>query len=293
MRRVSADAVLSLDPEAGRPRRRWVPPRWWRPAMRTLKVTAALIIGAGVPAWAWSSGVAVEVAANARAGFIHYSADFGLRVDDVLVEGRSHTRPADLLFALQVERGDPILGVDLVAARDRVETLPWVSEATVERRLPGLLKLRIVERKPIALWQNQGEFILVDAAGTAIPDDLDGVDDLPLVVGEDAPQHAAELIRMMTGEPQLMRRVKAAVRVSGRRWNLVIDSLDGIHIRLPEENAGAAWQRLAKLEREHRLLNRAITVVDLRLPDRLVVRRDGANEPVQPPPRRKPGGKDA
>ncbi len=291
MRHLTPQTVLSLDGEAAPRRRRWVPPRWWRPVVRTAKIAAALVIGAGLPAWAWSTGFAVETATRVGDAFVGYGAAAGLRVEDVLVEGRTYTSPADLLAALQVKRGDPILGIDLVAAKERVEALPWVSDAVIERRFPGLLRLQLTERKATALWQNQGEFIVVDNTGTPIPDALGDVDDLPLVVGDDAPQHAAELIAIMASEPQLMRRVKAAVRVSGRRWNLVFDRLGGINVRLPEENAAAAWQRLAQIEREHGLLERAITAVDLRLPDRLVVRREGSDEPL--PPKRKVAGKDA
>ena len=54
-------------------------------------------------------------------------------------------------------------------------------------------------------------------------------------------------------------------------FNLRIDN--GIEVQLPEQGVAAAWRRLADYDRRHRLLARKITVVDLRLPGRLVVRR--------------------
>ncbi|MCH7555160.1 MAG: cell division protein FtsQ, partial [Proteobacteria bacterium] len=56
----------------------------------------------------------------------------------------------------------------------------------------------------------------------------------------------------------------------GRRWNLRLDN--GVDVELPEAGINAAWRRLADIERRHRLLSRDITAIDLRLPDRLVVR---------------------
>jgi cell division protein FtsQ len=57
-------------------------------------------------------------------------------------------------------------------------------------------------------------------------------------------------------------------RVSGRRWNLVLD--DGVLVKLPEEN----WQtELAALERlvvEDGVLERDITEIDLRVHDNYV-----------------------
>jgi len=75
---------------------------------------------------------------------------------------------------------------------------------------------------------------------------------------------------VLATEPELAKRVNAAVRVGGRRWNLKMDN--GIEIQLPEQNPGAAWAQLAKLERSSNLLARNVETVDLRLPDRLVVR---------------------
>jgi cell division protein FtsQ len=78
---------------------------------------------------------------------------------------------------------------------------------------------------------------------------------------------------MLATAPPLMKRVRAAVWVGGRRWNLRLD--DGIDIRLPEENAQTAWTRLATLERDKQLLSKDIIAIDLRIQDRLVVRRRG------------------
>jgi len=60
------------------------------------------------------------------------------------------------------------------------------------------------------------------------------------------------------------------VLVGGRRWNLHLDN--GIDVRLPEENGAAAWSSLARIEREHKVLEKDLVSVDLRDPDRLVVR---------------------
>ena len=67
-----------------------------------------------------------------------------------------------------------------------------------------------------------------------------------------------------------MRRVTAAVWVGGRRWNLRLE--DQIDVRLPAQNPEHAWKKLVELDQEHALLDRDITTVDMRIPDRLIVR---------------------
>ena len=53
---------------------------------------------------------------------------------------------------------------------------------------------------------------------------------LPVLVGADAPSHAASLLGMLASEPDLGAKVVAAVRVQGRRWNLRLDN--GVDVRL-------------------------------------------------------------
>src|SRR3546814_21045357 len=92
-----------------------------------------------------------------------------------------------LVRALGLETGRPILAVDPAAARAALEALPWVASASVERQLPGTVYIRLTERAPLALWQDQGVIQVIDRDGAVIP----GVEPrrfahLPLVVGPDA-----------------------------------------------------------------------------------------------------------
>ena len=72
------------------------------------------------------------------------------------------------------------------------------------------------------------------------------------------------------------------VRVGGRRWNLRLHG--GVEVRLPAGEEARAWHRLAALEREHAILGRDLVAIDLRLPDRLIVRMaPGAAERAREP----------
>jgi cell division protein FtsQ len=99
---------------------------------------------------------------------------------------------------------------------------------------------------------------------------LDRFAKLPLVVGEGAARHAAELLDMLATEPELGARVSAAIRVGDRRWNLRIDNT--IDVLLPADAPAGAWAQLARLERSSAILKRDVQTVDVRLPDRLVLR---------------------
>ena len=213
------------------------------------------------------------------------TARFGLVVNDVRVEGRETTDRETILTALGAGPSTPILAVSPKRAKEQLEALPWVGSAVVERRLPDTLYVRLVERKPLALWQHSGKIELIDREGAVIPvSHLDRFAKLPLVVGDNAASHAAELLDILTTEPDLAARVSAAIRVGDRRWNLRIDN--AIDVLLPADSPASAWAQLANLERSSAILKRDVQVVDVRLPDRLVVRVNPEAPKEAPPPKK-------
>jgi cell division protein FtsQ len=272
-------AARADDRPTQRPRRRRLMPSWIRSLVWGASAIAILAVIGGGAIWAVRSGrvAALEMAANDE--LIALSLRAGMRIQDVQVEGRKRVAQQDLLAALDIKQGDPILGVDLAAARARVAALPGVQTVTIERRLPGELDVLISEREPVAIWQNAGKYQLVDSAGQPAGENIDTYGTLPLVVGPGAPDHVAELLKMLGTEPTLLPRVKASQWVSERRWTVQISGPAGdIDICLPENDPAAAWHELARLQTEQKLLDRKIVMVDMRLADRLVLRIPGGME---------------
>jgi cell division protein FtsQ len=249
-------------------------PRWHGPAMRAASVLLALAVGAAAALWATRSGALERLGTAMTGGALALTADAGLAVQDILVEGRVRTDSDALRAQLGVERGQPLLGVDPREARARLEQLPWVERASVARMLPGGLQIRLIERQPLALWQRAGQFVLIDRTGAVIPATEREVRqvakerDLRVLVGEEAPRRAAALFVLLSTEPELLARVTAASWVGERRWTLHLDNR--IDVLLPEENVGAAWRLLGEQTRKDALLKRAVRVIDMRLlPERI------------------------
>ncbi len=217
----------------------------------------------------------------------------GLRVTDIVIEGRANTPEPILRAAIGVSKGDPILGFSLEDTRAHIEMIPWVEHATVERRLPGTLVVNLQERRPFAIWQNQGKFVLVDRAGQVVANqDVAQFRHLPLIVGLGAPAAAAALLDALQDRPALEEKVSASVRVGERRWNLRMRN--GTDVLLPEGHEVVALDRLIQLQQDHAVLDRPLAAIDLRLPDRLVFRpktdaKDSAVVPPVPPGSNAPG----
>ena len=265
------------------------PGRWkliWRKQRRMVR-----------PALGFGGIVAVLVLLGALVHTLGHGADWrerfgtgtaalGLRVRDIIIEGRQKTPEPLLRAALGVRAGDPILAFSVDDARSRLETINWVQSATIERILPGTILVRLTERSPFAVWQHDGKFALIDRDGNTVTDsDVSTfAGQLPLVVGVGAPKAAAPLIDALAAQPTLQSRVIAAVRVGERRWNLRMSN--GTDVLLPEGAEVQALAKLVELQASHALLDRPLQALDLRLPDRLVVRP--LPDPSKTPPPRKP-----
>ena len=50
------------------------------------------------------------------------------------------------------------------------------------------------------------------------------------------------------------------------------DIENGITIKLPEENVEQAWKKLLKLDATNGILKRKLTIIDLRLPEKVTVK---------------------
>ncbi|MCA8909875.1 MAG: FtsQ-type POTRA domain-containing protein, partial [Rhodospirillaceae bacterium] len=248
-------------------------PGWWRRLRGSARqvAMAVLAVGAiGAVAVAWTSGWAEARYAAAVEGLVDTTAALGLRVEEVLVAGWEQTSREDLERAMGVVRGDPILTFDPEAARLRLLEIPWVATARVERRLPDAIHVQLTERQPLALWQLDHRLHLIAEDGVVLAtEDLGRWSALPLVVGQDAPGHASELLRHLRAVPTIGDRVAASVRVGGRRWDLQMDN--GVRVRLPEAGIRRALTRLAEIEEHDRVIDRDILAIDLRLDDRMVI----------------------
>ncbi len=233
----------------------------------------SLLVALGAGLVVWQTGAAGHGLTVLGETAIDVSRAAGFVVEDVFVEGRRRAPKEGLRASLGVARGDAMLLIDPGEAKARLEENPWVAAARVERQLPNALYIRIVERRPMALWQHRGAIRLVDRGGRILTDHgVEAYAALPLVVGAGAPEQLPALVASVAATPDLYRRLSAANWVGGRRWTLRFD--DRIDVLLPEGPTDRAWARLVALQEEVGILETRLARIDLRSPDRVLVRFD-------------------
>ena len=252
------------------------------------RLIAGSIAGLGATAavvWAVAAGLPRQ----ATLGLATASSEAGFVVRQVEIDGATN-QPRLSIYREVLDGGsDSMLLADLDAMRERLVALPWVKDASIQRRWPDRLHITIEERKPAAIWQYKGRLRLIDAEGMVLPaPDLSRFAALPLLVGAEARLQAPGLLRIVALQPELADEMEAALWVGQRRWDIRMKS--GETISLPEGPAAeAAFLRFADLNRQTPLLGRGFVRFDLRLPDKMVVRVAGEpGQPVKPRPEPRP-----
>jgi cell division protein FtsQ len=235
----------------------------------TLLIAGALVYGAvagqHLPAVIDWTKDARDIAANA----------VGFRIAAISLSGEKEVSREEILTTAGVTGRASLLFLDADAARQRLLANPWIADAAVLKLYPNRLQITITERHAFALWQKNGRLSVIAADGTVLEPFVENrYLGLPLVVGRDAERQAKDFLAVVDRYPDIRSALRASILVADRRWDLRLTN--GIDVQLPESDVAAALDRLVGLDHDKKLLSRDITVVDLRLPDRVTVRLSDA-----------------
>jgi cell division protein FtsQ len=190
----------------------------------------------------------------------------GFGIGSVRITGNHRTDPADILAALGFAPGESIFGADVHRARQRLLSLEWIADADVRRQYPDLITVAVVEKLPFALWETPAGTYVIERSGRRIGlFDPRAFPHLPRLVGDGAPQSAAELVDAVAAHRAISARVVGYARVSDRRWNLLLG--DDVVVELPEEGWAKQLDVLEHLIVDKGVLERDISEIDLRAPD--------------------------
>jgi cell division protein FtsQ len=235
-------------------------------------IAAVTIVALGLPQKLWTAtGEAIG-----RAGFT---------VKRVDVVGIHHMDSAPVYQIALNQRSMAMPLVNVSEIRSKLLQYGWIRDARVSRRFPDTLVIDVVERKPAALWQDNGQLALIDSDGTVIDHvPVDRMPDLPLLIGPGANLREAELNALMAAAPNLKPQLVSATWVGGRRWDLNFQTGETVALPEGEDAAKDALSKFAEQDKASGLLGRGLVRFDLRLPGKMIVRLPQAIAPVTPAP---------
>ena len=234
----------------------------------------ALIAGGGVMLWRTPATLASMVAQGW--GSLDRAAGWsGLAIRQISLSGHRYASDIDLFEVLNEHTARSLVGIDVKAASDALTELSWVKSADIERKFPDELLVRIEERSPYAVWHVDNQYWLIDKKGGRLaPVTEASFRELAHVSGNGADKKIAGFLDRLNGYPQLRSEISLISRVGDRRWSLTFKS--GLTVELPARGEGETIAKLDQLRRDNGILDSGLRSIDLRLADRIIIRRSAA-----------------
>ncbi|WP_027644624.1 cell division protein FtsQ/DivIB [Salinispora oceanensis] len=192
---------------------------------------------------------------------------FGVR--EVRVEGAELVTSIEVRDVAGVPDGTPLARVDLAAAAERIGGLPAVERVDVTRDWPDALVVRLTERTGAAVVPQEGQFLVVDAAGVVFRRLSAPPDGLPVIrlaapgPADSETQAALAVLAVLT--PQLRAELV----------DITVEGLARLTLHLRDERRvvwGDASRGAEKAQVATALLNGAAATIDVSAPDVVTVR---------------------
>ncbi|GGK98233.1 hypothetical protein Sme01_61920 [Sphaerisporangium melleum] len=171
------------------------------------------------PAWRTAFVVLLSIGVVAAAAWLVFFSPV-LGVQRVAVSG-ANGRAADLVRrAAAVPDRQPLATVDLEQVRARVAALRQIESARVERVWPGTLRVRVVQRRAVAVVPAAGRADVVDRHGVVVESGSEAPAGLPsLHVDRFAPGDPATgaALAVAAGLPADLRQMVRTIRATTAR----------------------------------------------------------------------------
>ncbi|TGN50457.1 cell division protein FtsQ [Paracoccus liaowanqingii] len=196
--------------------------------------------------------------------------EFQVRV--MTIEGASPVVDRALRAMLPVDLPASSFDIDLAALRLQVMQLDAIETIDLRVKPGGILSAVVKEREPAILWRHARGIDMLDAGGHRVASvtSREVRPELPMISGEGAELATVEALALFDAAGPILPRVRGLVRRGERRWDLVLDH--GQRILLPETGAVIALEAAIAMDRAEDMLGRDIVMVDLRDPQRPVLR---------------------
>ena len=157
--------------------------------------------------------------------------------------------------------------VDLTALNERIGAVPGVKKSAVRRLPNGNLAVQADMYKAVAQWSDGESFFPLSADGTVVNQPSDARDPGAVVFVGPIPSDISDIT---AAARNMVEDVAYMEWIENRRWNMVTNG--GITVMLPEQNPIAAVSTLISLDKTHNILEKKISVIDMRDDARILVK---------------------
>src|SRR5258706_15965341 len=162
-------------------------------------------------------GKAAIVIGIVTASFLAYrqmQGDARFAVKTIEIDGSTHTSRAAIDAVTRQYVGANLFRIDIARLQADLRRLGWVKRIEAEKKLPDTLRIRIVERTPVALAAVGGRISYVDESGVPFAElsPAVGDGDLPLITnaaGAELARSVALLSQLRMRDPRIYSPISA------------------------------------------------------------------------------------
>lgn len=173
-----------------------------------------------------------------------------LPIETVEIEGEFHYLfPEDLKQQVLPEVQGGFFSVRLELIRDALMQVPWVEDVSIHRQWPQALRIRVIEKQPVAFWGEQG---FISSRGVLFkPENINKELALPVLAGLEG-QHGVMLKQL--GKVQLLLSdldmyVVKMKQDNRRSWTLLLSP--GFELRLGRDDMYERLQKFVDIYKPH------------------------------------------
>lgn len=164
--------------------------------------------------------------------------------------------------------GTKTYSVNLDDINARIAAVPDVKTSAVRRLPNGNLAIRVKLHQAVALWTDGENFYPLSADGTIVQRPIEVRPENIVVFRGQLPTDILEIAKTANN---LTPHLDYLEWIENRRWN--IHTTGGITVMLPEVDPVASISALMIMDKNHQILSKKISVLDMRDSARILVKQ--------------------
>lgn len=172
-----------------------------------------------------------------------------------------------LMGAISVPKNTPLYSVDLDTLTNNLLAVPGVKDAAVRRLPNSTLRIRVSYHRFVATWTDGVNYFPLSDDGTIVQNPSPERPESALLFRGPVPN---DLNDITNAANDMVADIDYIEWIENRRWN--IHTNGGITIKLPEDDFPHAIANLITINKNHNILDRDISVIDMRDSARILVK---------------------
>ena len=195
--------------------------------------------------------------------------NYGFYLQNIYISGNNNLQREDILSIINDKEYKTIFDINLFKIRNNLLLNEWIETVKIERTLPSSIKIQIIEKKPVAIWQTKLGNKLITKDGSIISNAnvTTFKNSLPIIIGKGANKDAFLILQILKKNPDLYNNVWSISYINKRRWNVHLNQ--GLIVLLPRIKIYDAWTKISFLQKKYKILDIGLTEIDIRNQDQI------------------------